>query len=242
MLMKSFLLRLIGCCCLLSSGIAPTVALADEPPAIADLSAEDIVKLVHLSRALKRNDLTGSLRKADIKAEFRVTLTEKLMDFKFASPDQQVRLDLGEDSYRLAENGKPVAEADYGKGIRGTDLSYEDLSFRYLYWKNPYKLQSETFATRKCWKIQLNNPRQGVGAYNTVVIWVDQESGGLMKMEGYLFEKKDGKDVWKLIKRCAVKSGMKVDDATVLKEMSIEAFDPGTGKGQGKTFLEMNKP
>ncbi len=236
-------LALLLCPILATLNFIPTgTACAQEAPAIADYTAEEVVKLVHLSRALKKHELTGQLRKADVRADFRVTLTDKLMDFRFANPEQQVRLDLGDSNYKLVDSGKPVPEANYGVGIRGTDLSYEDLSFRYLYWANPIKLNSETFATRKCWKVQLNNPRQGTGAYNSVVIWVDQQSGGLMKMEGYLYEKRDGKDVFTMIKRCAVKSGMKIDDATVLKEMSIEAFDPKTGKGLGKTFLELNKP
>jgi hypothetical protein len=215
---------------------------AQEAAAIPDLSAEEIVKLVHLSRALKKHQLTGELRKANIKASFSVSMSDKLMEFKFVAPDQIIRLDLGDSNYKLTENKVAVAEKNYGQGVRGTDLTYEDLSFRYLYWPKPIKLDSERFATRKCWKVQMNNPRQGTGSYNTVIIWVDQESGGLMKMEGYRYEQKDGKPVWTLLKRCAVKAGMKIDDATVLKEMSVEAFDPASGKGLGKTFLEMNKP
>jgi hypothetical protein len=45
-----------------------------------------------------------------------------------------------------------------------------------------------------------------------------------------------------MLKRCKVTAGMKVDDVTVLKEMTIETFDPVSGKGLGKTFLEMQKP
>jgi hypothetical protein len=228
------------------TAIAP-VNLQAQDQAIADLSAAEIVRLVHLSRALKNHELTGELRKGDLAANFTVSMGKALIEFRFTGPEQTVRLDLGDSSFKLSENKKAVPEASYGNPLRGTDLTYEDLSFRYLYWPNPIKLDSERFSTRKCWKVQLNNPKQGTGLYNTVVIWVDQESGGLMKMEGYRYDKKDGKDVWTLLKRCAVKSGMKVnegtaDEATVLKEMSIEAFDPTTGKGKGKTFLEMNKP
>jgi hypothetical protein len=104
------------------------------------------------------------------------------------------------------------------------------------------KLDPETYSTRKCWKVQCNNPNPNIGAYKTVIIWVDQSSGGLLKMEGYDWQQANGKDIFTLLKRCKVTAGMKVDDATVLKEMTIESFDRASGKGLGKSFLEMNKP
>ncbi len=233
--------RLFSTLLLLHSASLSALA-ADEP----EPSAEEVVKLVHLSRALKKHDLNGELRKGNIKSAFNIQLQEKFIRFTFADPKQIIHLDLGDKSYRLFEvkagSNAAVPDSQYAQGIRGTDLTYEDVSFRYLYWPNPMKLDNERVSTRKCFKIQLNNPGR-VGAYNAVLIWVDQESGGLLKMEGYRFDKgADGKPKWTLLKRCKVTEGMKVEDTTVLKEMSIEAFDPQTGKGQGKTFLEMSKP
>ncbi len=217
-------------------------ALAEEAP---EPTADQIVQLVHLSRALTKHDLNGELRKGDIRAALNVKLEERLIRFRFENPAQIIQLDLGDKSYRLTEklagSNAPVPDKQYTQGIRGTDLTYEDISFRYLYWPNPVKLDPERVSTRKCFKIQLNNPNPKLGAYEAVLIWVDQESGGLLKMEGYRLDR-SRKDPWILLKRCKVTEGMKVDDATVLKEMSIESFDPATGRGQGKTFLEMQKP
>lgn len=221
--------------------------LRAEDAALPDYSAEEVVKLVHLSRALKENQtLSGELRKGDIKAPVTVTMGANLMSFSFTNPVQVINLDLNDKGFKLTEAvGKtksPVPDKLYAAGIRGTDLTYEDMSFRYLYFPNPIKLPSERFSTRQCYKIQLNNPQPSIGAYKTVLIWVDQESGGLLKMEGYNYAKVGDKDVFTLLKRCKVTAGMKVNDATLPKEMTIESFDPASGKGLGKTFLELYKP
>lgn len=224
---------------------------AEEEAALPEYNAEEIVKLVNLSMALRtKTELTGTLRKGDIVAPLNFRLEEKgdvkQITFTFGAPPQSIILDLKEKSFLLYDlaGGKktPVPDKNYALGIRGTDLTYEDMSFRYLYWPNPVKLESETYSTRKCWKVQCNNPNPAVGAYKSVLIWVDQKSGGLLRMEGYNYQEVNGKPVFTLLKRCKVTAGMKIDNVTVLKEMTVEAFDPVTGKGQGKTFLEMEKP
>jgi hypothetical protein len=221
-----------------------------EEAALPDYTAEEIVRLVNLSMALKKTQLNGTLRKGDNVSPLNFSLidkeTIKEITFTFGAPAQSIVLDLKDKSFLLYDikAGKKTAvpDANYATGIRGTDLTYEDMSFRYLYWPKPVKLESETFSTRKCWKVQCNNPNPKVGAYKTVIIWVDQSSGGLLKMEGYDYQEVNSKPVFTLLKRCKVTSGMKVDDVTVLKEMTVEGFDPASGKGLGKTFLEMQKP
>jgi hypothetical protein len=223
-----------------------------EEAALPEYTAEEIVRLVNLSMALKKTQLNGSLRKGDNVSPLNFSLEDKEKEnikqitFTFGSPPQSIVLDLKDKSFLLydVKGGKKsaVPEGNYATGIRGTDLTYEDMSFRYLYWPNPIKLESETYSTRKCWKVQCNNPNPKIGAYKSVVIWVDQTSGGLLKMEGYNYQQVKDKPVFTLLKRCKVTAGMKVDDVTVLKEMTVESFDPVSGKGLGKTFLEMQKP
>ena len=225
--------------------------LRSEEAALPEYNAEEIVRLVNLSMALRtKTELNGILRKGDIEAPLNFRMEEKgevkQITFTFGAPAQSIVLDLKEKNFLLYDliGGKktPVSPKNYATGIRGTDLTYEDMSFRYLYWPKPIKLESETYSTRKCWKVQCNNPDPAVGAYKSVLIWVDQKSGGLLRMEGYNYQQINGKPVFTLLKRCKITAGMKVDDVTVLKEMTVESFDPVTGKGLGKTFLEMEKP
>jgi hypothetical protein len=67
-----------------------------------------------------------------------------------------------------------------------------------------------------------------------VLLWVDQESGALMRMEGY-----DGEG--RLTKRFEVVSAQKIEGRWFLKQMRIEEMEPGTGKVQSRSYLEIKK-
>jgi hypothetical protein len=67
-----------------------------------------------------------------------------------------------------------------------------------------------------------------------VLLWVDQQGGAIMRMEGYDWEKR-------LAKRFEVVSGQKIDGRWFLKQMRVEEFEPGTSKVRGRTYLEIKK-
>ena len=207
--------------------------------AIVEPTAEEIVELVHLSRALKKHELRGSLSKNDLEVPFGVRMEADLVRFYFEKPNQIINLNIKQKGAQLTEvmagSNKPVPAERYAEGIRGTDLTYDDVSFRYLYWPKPVKQPNEeTVKTRKCWVVDLYN-NQAAGEYGIVRIWVDKESGGLMKVTGYNRQSQ-------MIKELKVTSGMKVDGATVLKSMDVIRYVPGTKKVAGETTFELNKP
>jgi hypothetical protein len=212
------------------------VLLAQEA---AEPSAEDIQRLVKLSYIRKDMTLKGQLRNDETGAEapFVLSMLENTIRFRFEAPVQIINLDLNDKGFVLREvvKGKnaPVPKAKYDEKIRATDITYEDLSMRFLYWPNPVKLDKETVKHRTCWKLRLNNPDTS-GAYGVAFIWVDSTSGGIMRMEGY---DRQGK----LIKRYEVISGMKVGDGWMLKQLRIESFDAATKKRTGRTYLELEK-
>lgn len=233
---------------LLSAALALTASLAtsvcraaDEKPAEMapdGLNAEQIVEMVHLSRALRNDVLQGELNKGGKAIPFTVKLQESLIHFSFENPKQNINLDITEKGYRLKEvtanSNKEVPAAMYSTGVRGTDLTYDDISFRYLYWPKKVKIGEETIKTRKCYVVDLYNP-QRLGDYYLVRIFVDKESGGLMRMQAYDWN-------GKLIKTCTVTAGMKVNGATVLKTMEVVRYVPGTKKVAGETTFELRKP
>jgi negative regulator of sigma E activity len=88
--------------------------------------------------------------------------------------------------------------------------------------------------TRKCWVVDLHAPQQ-TGEYGIVRIFVDRESGGLMRVQAYDWQ-------GQMVKVLAVTSGMKVDGATVLKSMDVIRYAPGTKKVVGETTFELKKP
>jgi negative regulator of sigma E activity len=67
-----------------------------------------------------------------------------------------------------------------------------------------------------------------------VALWVDKESGALMRMDGYGW---DGK----IAKRFEVVSAQKIEGRWFLKQMRVEQLEPGTGKVQSRTYLEIKK-
>lgn len=224
--------------------VAQEVRKAEAPKAQPGKpTAEEIVQMVHLSRALKNHHLNGTLTKGDRTIPFTIRMSETLMRFMFTENNQNhiVNLDLTSKGTKLTEvkpgSNAVVPFARYGEGVKGTDLSYDDISFRYLYWAKKTLRGEESIKTRDCWVVDLTNPGNAAnsGSYGTVRIWVDQESGGLMKMYGYDWQ-------GKRIKECAVKSGMKVDGATVLREMAVYSFAPGSNKVVGETVFELQKP
>ncbi len=212
-------------------------------PPIEGLSANQIVEMVHMSRALGKDPkdrviFQGELSRGGKSVPFSIELNLNLIRFTFENPRQTINLDITEKGYRLKEvtagSNKEVPAALYGSGVRGTDLTYDDLSMRYLYWPKKTKIGEESIKTRKCYVVDLFNP-QRLGDYYQVRIFVDKESGGLMRMMAYDWN-------GKLIKSCTVTAGMKVNGATVLKSMEVVRYVPGSKKVAGETTFELRKP
>ena len=212
-------------------------------PPIEGLTADQIVEMVHMSRALGKDPkdrviFQGELTRGGNSVPFSIELNLNLIRFTFENPRQTINLDITEKGYRLKEvtagSNKEVPAALYGSGVRGTDLTYDDLSMRYLYWPKKTKIGEESIKTRKCYVVDLFNP-QRLGDYYQVRIFVDKESGGLMRMQAYDWN-------GKLIKSCTVTAGMKVNGATVLKSMEVVRYVPGSKKVAGETTFELRKP
>lgn len=238
---KLFLFALLALTCpapLISPGLAQ-----DQPEAPDGLSAQGIVDMVMMSRALGKDDkngvtFPGELNRGGKSVPFKVQVMPTLIRFYFENPKQNISLDTNEKGYRLREvtagSNKEVPASMYSSGVRGTDLTYDDISMRYLYWPSKQKIGEETIKTRKCYVVDLKNP-QKLGEYYLVRIFVDKKSGGLMRMMAYGW---DGK----LIKSCTVTAGMKVNGTTVLQTMEVIRYVPGTMKVAGETTFELKKP
>jgi hypothetical protein len=218
----------------------PTLGHSEEAKAIpADISAEEIIQLIHRSRAVSGDNIVrGEIVSRDASHPFTMTLKADLFRFNFDSPKQIITLDITEKGARLREttagNNKEVPSSLYSTGIRGSDLNYDDMSMRYLYWPSKTKIGEETLKTRRCFVVDLKNPAR-LGDYYLVRVFVDRETGGMMRMQAYDW-------TGKLIKVCAVTSGMKLaNGATMLKNMDITRYAPGTKKVLGETSLELHK-
>ena len=236
---------------LLAAALSPHPLTAQEKPATAreeeasmpeGLTADQIVDAVKRSRCAMQ-PLNGFLTKGGKEVPFVLKMTESLIHISFDNPKQNINLDIGDKSYRLKEvtagSNKDVPAASYSTGVRGTDLSYDDLSMRYLYWPKKVKIGEETIKTQKCYVVDLYNP-QRLGDYYLVRIFVGKQSGAIMRMNSFDWN-------GKIIKSCAVTAGMKIPDpqgkmVTVLKTMEVIRYVPGTKKVAGETTFELRKP
>jgi Outer membrane lipoprotein-sorting protein len=225
--MRNLLITLIVC--------LTGLALGAEPPP----SAKDILDSVRLRQTRQQIDLQGQLRQDQprkIVVPFQLTQSGPVVRYLFSDPDEELQLQLGEEDSRLEEIStegveKKIAPAQFDHKVRGMDVTYEDLSLKFLYWPNPELLGSDNIRTRSCWMLQLSSPdRQS--QYGTVRLWVDKSGGALMRLEGY-----DASG--QLAKRFEVISAQKIENRWFLKQMRIEQFQPGTKHVQSRTYLEI---
>ncbi len=233
---RSVFLALAASICL-----APAAAHAEEQRALP--TADYLLNLVRLSYTLKDYRLTGRLREDETgKSDpFDLNMSQENIRFRFAHPPQIVNLDLTTTPATLRDvkpgGAVEVPIAMYSQRVRGFDLTYEDLSMRFLYWPNGKVLGEEslgTFTGQKAWKVRVTTP-DGKGPYGTVDIWVHQGSGGMAKMEGW--DKKGNK-----IKIFDMRTFQKVGDSYVPKEIRVDTLDPATGKQTGRSFLTFDPP
>ncbi len=216
---------------LLTINLAMPMAQAGVP------SAREILDLVRLQQSQQQLDLQGQLRSDGTVIPFRITQTGPVIRYTFANPPETVQLRLEEGGSRLdlvfLNSTKKLAASRLDEKIGGTAVTYGDLALKFLYWPNAEVLGADTIRTRNCWKLRLTAPSNDA-QYKTVLLWVDKESGALMRMEGY-----DQKNL--LVKRFEVVSAQKIEGRWFLKQMRIEEIAPGTDKVLNRSYLEIKK-
>src|ERR1700716_2057077 len=149
-------------------------------------SAKDILASVRMQQARQQIDLQGQLRQENIVVPFQLIQSGSIVRYIFTNPDESLQLSLGENDSQLdelsADGVKKVARFD--RKVRGTDVTYEDLALKFLYWPDASVVGEETVRTRKCWKLESRAPSKQ-SQYSKVILWIDKTSGALMRMEGY---------------------------------------------------------
>ncbi len=198
--------------------------------------AKDVLASVRARQAQQEFELQGELREGPTVVPFRLTQTGPIIRYTFSNPDQALQLRLGENDSRLEEvtreGVEKIAPAQFDRKVRGTSVTYEDLSLRFLYWPGRVTGENE-IRTVNCWKLEMKAPSRQ-SQYSNVWLWVGKENGALMKMEAYDWNAK-------LLKYFEVVSGQKIEGRWFLKEMRIEERDPATGKVKTRTYLDIIK-
>lgn len=220
-------------CLVLGGGVVK----AEHPP------VEELLETARFVAALQQQDLIGQIRSEKKTLPVGLYLRKEDIQFTYTDPatgkDVRFHLRLAKDHYDLfeIEDGKTKRFPDnkLGEFVAGTDLSYEDLTMRFLYWPDGVIDGEEKVRGFDCWRIRLIN-KTGAGPYAQVHVWVHKKHRALMKVIGYTRE-------GPALKRFEVEDLMKVGDVFTLKRMRVDRFAGVAGnKVLGNTYLEFDRP
>jgi hypothetical protein len=201
-------------------------------------SAPEILDQVRLQQSQQQLDLQGQLRTDGKIIPFRITQTGPVIRYNFSNPSEVLQLRLGEKSSSLdlvlEDSTKKFAASRLDDRIGGTAVTYGDLALKFLYWPRAEVQGEEIVRTRNCWQLRLQPPSRDA-QYSNVLLWIDKESGAMMRIQAYDWQ-------GRLTKRFEVVSAQKIDGRWFLKQMRIEEFEPGTSKVRSRSYLEIQKP
>ena len=197
---------------------------AQEPDANA------ILEGARLAATLTQIDegLQGSLTQGSKRIPITLFLKGKDIQFQFTENGKLriFHMRLGDEKFELFEiiNGKTVnfPRNKLIEPIAGTDLTYEDLALRFFYWPKPKLEGRENVGGEECYRLLLDKPKNAVGRYQRVYVWIHTKFGAFMRIRGY-------DDNGGLLKEFQVEDVMQVSEQVwVLKKMQVATHDPKT--------------
>jgi hypothetical protein len=220
------------------AGLATATPAQTPPASPPPITAADILRTIREDQAGKHETLDGQLRLSSGKVlPFRLISNGPLVRYQFAGPPPvTVQVHYNEENSQLEEvssagGTERMTPMNFDKSILGTDLTYEDLALKFLYWSHATIDGSDSIRTRAAWKLQLVAPSHRT-EYSKVELWVDKESGALLSAEATDWQ-------GHLSKRFEVISGQQIDGRWYLKQLRIEALDPANGRVRSRTYLEI---
>jgi hypothetical protein len=198
--------------------------------------AHQILRKAREAYTAQQHTLVGRLRKGDVSLPFELAISGNTLRYEFKKPTQVIQLRLLEKDSRLEEitrgGAEKISAARFDQRVRDTDISYEDLALKFLYWPSAAVTGEETRSLRKCWVIRVEPGRKDDSQYGSVTLWIDQQFGALSQAEA-------NDPSGKLARRFKVTKGQKMDGAWMLKEMRIETLGRETTKDRSPTYLEI---
>ena len=217
------------CSALLACSLIPQLSRAQEDP-------NDILDEMRLAQAQITRPLSGRLRPENgDPIPFQLQLKGTEFDYKFANPPETIKLQLNDTGSVLTDqtNAGPqtLSGSRLSEPVRGTDITYNDLSLRFIYWKNAHYEGEQRVRTITC-SIVLVQPASRNSEYSAVRLWIAKGRGALIKAEGFDWQSK-------VVKRFDVISGQQIEGKTIFKQIRIEQLDPQSGKVISRTYLEL---
>lgn len=206
--------------------LAPAGAASDPDP-------QELLQVARMASTGQQAAVQGRLRAGSVSTPFTLDVDAGRLRFSFDRPARvyEVRLD-GEGSSVFDGAGREIRKGMREPVAEGAEVTVEDLSLGFLYWPDARLLGRETVRSRPTWKIELR-PGQRGSEFAVVRVWLDRESGALMRIEGFDWE-------GRLVRRFEVVSGQRIDGRWMLKQMRIESFSPeNSTRPRSRSYLEI---
>lgn len=186
-----------------------------------------------------KQTLSGQIRKGARRIPLTLFLRDNNLQFALDGGAERFHLRLNEDDQQLfaisGDEVRPFPEDKINEAIGQTDVSYEDLALKFLYWKNPQIVGRQKLNGQDCWRIHVANPEK-TGRYREVSVWVTMKQRALMRVVGY-----GPRPEAEPLKQFEITGVMKVNDLFTVKSMKVTAFNDKR-QVQGITYLEFEKP
>ncbi len=203
-------------------------------------TAEDVMSSVRQVAVLQGSqDLTGVIRKGSKKTPLTLFLRGKDIQFALNGGAERFHLRLNDDTQQLRElvggSSRPFPDSKIGAPISKTDVSYEDLALKFLYWKNPRIVGEEKISGQLCWRLHVVNPEK-TGRYREVSVWVTKKQRALMRVVGY-----GPRPTSVPLKQFEITDVMKVNGVFTVETMKVSSFGADR-RVSGITYLEFEKP
>ena len=219
------------------TALAFSMALSSLAPA---QNAEQIMTSVRQVAVLQgEQTLQGVIRKGAKKIPLNLFLRGQDIQFGINNGKEGFHLRLKEDSQELWEivDGKPrrFQSKKIAAPIAGTDVSYEDLALKFLYWKKPWIAGSQKLNGIDCWRLHVVNPDKD-GLYREVSVWVTKKGRALARVIGY-----GPRPNAIPLKQFEITGIMTVNGVQTVKDMKVTRFDKNRRVG-GITYLEFERP
>jgi hypothetical protein len=167
---------------------------------------------------------------------FTLTWSGPEVVFQFKNPTEILRLNLSETDSTLTQQTdqhfKKITGSKFLETVRNSDLTYEDLAMRFLYWPQAKVESEQTIRNIACWVLLVQPPTRNSN-YGSVRLWIPKEEGFFLRAETFDTH-------GKLLKRFEVISGQKIDNRWFLKQLRVERFDPASGKQVSRTYLDFS--
>jgi hypothetical protein len=203
-------------------------------------TASEIMESVRQVTVLqKEQTLTGVLRKGVNKVPLNLFLRGKDIQFTLKGGAEGFHLRLKENNPEFWDindgKAKRFPASKIGTSIANTDVTYEDLALRFLYWPNPQHAGTQKIGLENCWRIHIVNPEE-TGSYREVSIWVTKKHRALARVVGY-----GPRPSRRPLKQFEIIDVMKVNGVFTVETMKVSTFDEQR-KVKGITYLEFEKP